>query len=336
VSSQSASHNALGSGPRAAARLDLSGRERDKFYLSRAGHEVAELSYLSGADGVEDARVFAHADLDRDGFEDLIVVNRNAPLLRIYRNQLGPAQKRHFIGVQVEGARQRQAVGARLTARGCGLTQTREVAIGSGFATVNGLGVTLGLDRCDKLDELVVQFPLGERRSFKNVAADHYYRVVEGKGIKEVAGIYGARTPASAAPATSDLLGRLPKAARAKQRLVLVDLFATWCEACKRESPHLEALAAAFAKELDVVSVSIEPKDDADAVSRYRSALHAQHPLLAYDAALARELEPLFGATPTLPSTAIVDARSGQVLWHGAGLPTRSQLARAVFTQSPR
>src|SRR5262249_43086652 len=98
--------------------MDLSGHERDKFYISRGGKDVVELSYLSGADGVEDARAFARADLDRDGFEDLIVVNRNAPLLRVYRNVLGPSTKRNFIGVRVEGSRQREAVGARVTARG--------------------------------------------------------------------------------------------------------------------------------------------------------------------------------------------------------------------------
>src|SRR5207248_9363748 len=63
----------------------------------------AEVSYLSGADGLEDARAFAHADLDRDGYEDLIVVNRNAPLLRIYRNRVGPAQGGTFVGLSLKG-----------------------------------------------------------------------------------------------------------------------------------------------------------------------------------------------------------------------------------------
>ena len=63
MSSQSAAHNAMGNGPRAASRMDLSGRERDRMFLSRAAKDVVELSYLSGADGLEDARAFASADL---------------------------------------------------------------------------------------------------------------------------------------------------------------------------------------------------------------------------------------------------------------------------------
>ena len=339
MSSQSATKSALGAGPRAAARMDLSGHERDKFYLSRGAKEVVELSYLSGADGIEDARAFAKADLDRDGFEDLIVVNRNAPLLRIYRNQLGPSTGRRFIGVRVEGARQHDAVGARVTARGCGLSQTREIALGAGFATVNAMSLTLGLDRCPKLDELSVQFPGGERRSFKNVAAGGFYRVVEGKGIQALPGVYGARPPLVAEPRAVDAGRHLRDAVSrggADRPLVLIDLYATWCEACKRQQPHLDALASAFAATLDLVGVTVEPKDDDAAVRAYRAAQPTRHTLLAYDAALARDVEGLFGATPPLPSTLIVDRQSGAVVLRTRGLPTRSELERVIWQKTGR
>lgn len=334
MSSQSATRNALGAGPRASARMDLSGHERDKFFLSRGAKDVVDLSYLSGADGIEDARAFAKADLDRDGFEDLIVVNRNAPLLRVYRNQLGPSTKRKFIGVRLEGARQRDAVGARLTARACGLTQTREVALGSGFATVNAMSQTLGLGGCDKVDELSVRFPGGERRTFKDVAAGQLYRVVEGKGLQALPGVYGARATSRAEPRVADagrhIRDTVPKAA-ATRPLLMIDLYATWCEACRREQPRLDALAAALAGTLDVVGVTVEPKDDAEAVSRYRSAERAARPLLAYDASLLRDIEALFGGTPPLPSTLVIDRKSGAVLLQTRGVPSRSQLERLVW-----
>jgi thiol-disulfide isomerase/thioredoxin len=313
VSSQSATKNALGAGPRASARMDLSGHERDKFYLSRGGRDVVELSYLSGADGVEDARAFARADLDRDGFEDLIVVNRNAPLLRVYRNQLGPATKRHFVGVRVEGARQRDAVGARVTARGCGVTQTREVAIGAGFATVNAMALTFGLDRCQRLDELSVQFPRGERRTFKNVAADAFYRAVEGKGLQALPGVYGARTVSAATPMERGRIAELVARMPGKAPLVLVDLFASWCEACVRTRPRLDALVASARGSVDVLRVTVEPKD------------------AGYDERAVREIDALFGGAPPLPSTLVVARRTGAVVLQTRGLPTRSDLERALW-----
>ena len=251
--------------------MDLSGHERDKLFLSRGAHDMVDVSYLSGADGLEDARTFAKADLDRDGFEDLVVVNRDAPLLRVYRNRIGPASKNHVLGLRVEGLREHDAVGTRITARGCGMTQTREIAIGAGFATTNSTTITLGLGTCTKLDELVVQFPNnGEKRTFRDVAADRFYRVVEGKGIQTVPNVYGrAATAQPASPAhirNSSRLAQLAASASGHARFVLIDLFATWCEACVRTAPRLDALTSALATDFDVLGVTIEETDDAATV----------------------------------------------------------------------
>jgi thiol-disulfide isomerase/thioredoxin len=312
--------------------MDLSGHERDKLFLSRGARDVVDISYLSGADGVEDARAFAKADLDRDGFEDLIVVNRNAPILRVYHNALGPATKNHFMGIRIAGAGQHDAVGARITAKGCGVTQTREIAIGAGFATTNAMTLTLGLGTCGKLDELAVHFPGGERRTFKNVAADAFYRVVEGKGIQTVQNVYGRTpVPATVAPAeTTSALAKLAAKTPGHAPIVLVDLFATWCEACVRTAPRLAALTSALADHLDVVGASVEPKDDAAAVERFHTEHGFTHAMLPFDEALADDVNALFGGTPPLPSIVLVDRKTGAIVLHSRGIPSRSDLERAI------
>ena len=312
--------------------MDLSGHERDKLFLSRGATNVVDVSYLSGADGIEDARAFAKADLDRDGFEDMIVVNRNAPLLRVYRNQLGPSTKNHFIGLGLEGAKQRDAVGARIRAKGCGVTQTREISAGTGFATVDAMSVTLGLGACDKLDELTVRFPLGEQRTFKNVAADAFYRVIEGKGLQPVAGVYDQHriAPVAHLDDTTSRLAKLAAAAKGQAPLVLIDLFATWCEACVRTAPRLDAMTTALAGKLDVIGVTVEPTDDAAAVERFRVAHSMTHPMVAYDEAVTTEVNVLFGSTPALPSTLIVDRKTGSIVLQTRGTPTRSDLERVL------
>jgi thiol-disulfide isomerase/thioredoxin len=117
--------------------------------------------------------------------------------------------------------------------------------------------------------------------------------------------------------------------------LVLVDLWATWCDACKRERPRLDAIAAGLAGALDVVGVTIEPKDDAGAVARYRAEQHLDRPLVAFDPVLARDIETLFGGTPPLPSTLLVDRKSGAVVLQTRGMPTRSELERALWQRQP-
>ncbi len=314
--------------------MDLSGHERDKLFLSRAAHDVVDVSYLSGADGVEDARTFAKADLDRDGFEDLIVVNRNAPLLRVYRNQLGPATKHHFLGVRLEGARQHEAIGARLTVKSCGITQTREVTVGTGFATENAMTLTIGLGTCSQVDELTVKWPLGDRRTFKNVAVDGFYRVVEGKGVQAVTGLYGRPPiPAIATPVMKSNLARLASTAQGHAPLVLIDVYATWCEACVRTAPRLDALAGALADQLDVVGVTVEPTDDAAAVAKFRRVHAIAHPLLTFDQALAHDVNEQFGGSQALPSTLVLDRKTGTVLLATRGVPTRSELERVVWSR---
>jgi thiol-disulfide isomerase/thioredoxin len=327
VSSQSSAYNALGSGPRQAARMDLSGHERDKLFLSLAGQRLVDVSYLSGTDGIEDGRALAVADLDRDGHDDLIVVNRNAPLLRVYLNRVGAASGRHFVGIRLEGAA--QAVGARVAVTACGTTQTRELSLGTGLAVTNSPTLTFGVDRCASIDELVVRFRRGERRSWSHLAADRLYRVVEGKGLKELPGAYAAREAAAAVAtdaAGQALLAGVPKSTLHGRRRVLIDLFASWCQACARQAPRLDRLAA-FDPELEIVGITVEPSDDEAALARLPAS---PHPRLAWNAPRAAAVRALMGEAPPLPSSLIVDVGSGAVLWRGAGLPTRSDLARVA------
>jgi thiol-disulfide isomerase/thioredoxin len=314
--------------------MDLSGRERDKLFLSRAGQSFADCSYLSGADGAEDARAFAHADLDRDGHEDLIVVSRNAPLLRVYRNAVGPARGGRFVGLSIKGGgtANRDGIGARVIAR-CGKTRLlRETERGAGFATTNSPSLTINLPAgCDALDELTVRFPGSETRVFQHVTTDRFYRVVEGKGIKEVPGVYAHRsTPRAQAPASPSALATAVKRLTGASGIVVVSYWATWCEACRREAPRVDALAASLAGRAQVVGVSLEPKDDGAAVSTHRAAHPAQHRLLPFDPELARATEALFGKTPPLPSAVVVDMRSGRVLLKTPGTPTRSALEQCL------
>jgi len=326
--------SALGAGPRAASRMDLSGRERDKCFLSLDGKGVAEASYLSGADGVEDARALALADLDRDGHEDLVVVNRNAPLIRVYRNVAGARGGRAFVGLELVGAAgRRDPVGARVEARACGRLHVAEVARGVGFGSGNSPVLTLGLDRCETIDELAVRFPSGERRRFAKVAARRFYRVTEGAGLQEIPGVYGGgRAPVAArAPSTGRALAAAVRRATASTaRLSLVSLFASWCEACASDAPRVDALAAALGGRASVVGLSVEPKDDAAAVAAWSRKVSARHPVAPYDARAAAAVEALFARTPDLPSTLLVDTTSGRVLLRTRGTPTRSELERAL------
>jgi thiol-disulfide isomerase/thioredoxin len=329
-------------------RMNLSGLERDRFFLSAGGASYLELSYLSGLDGIEDARASAVSDLDRDGHEDLVVVNRNAPLLRIYRNAVGPASRHHTLGLRLIGAgakgthaaraSSRDAVGGRVQIR-CGVRRLRrDVVMGAGFGGVSSLAITVGLGRCPRVDELSVRFPSGEEQIYRDVEADRFYTVSEGEGMREIPGLVRARpprtvagAPAFAAREVGSLLGSLGAAGRSGPRLLLISFWASWCRACDADHPRLQAIAEDYAGRLEVVSPSLEPKDDAEVARRVRTGARLGYRVEGYQEAIARAAEAIYGAPPALPATVIVDRASRRVELRTTGTPSRSEIEKVLW-----
>ena len=63
-----------------------SGFERSCFFAGNGSEGFVNQSAVSGLDYLEDGRGLAVWDYDRDGDPDLLVKNRNAPQVRILRN----------------------------------------------------------------------------------------------------------------------------------------------------------------------------------------------------------------------------------------------------------
>jgi len=92
----------------AAARLQsgasFSGHERNHVFLNQNGDDYVDVSGISGLDHPGDSRAFAVLDFDRDGWQDLAVVNANAPLFQLFRNRMderGDAGR--FVAIRFEG-----------------------------------------------------------------------------------------------------------------------------------------------------------------------------------------------------------------------------------------
>lgn len=117
----------------------------------------------SGADGIEDGRGVAVADLDGDGALDL-VVNNNAASPTVYFNRSiepgGP--EAHWLRVALEGrVSNRDAVGARVRLSVGDRTLTRWVEAGSGYASQAPAPVHFGLGSAPLPDALEVTWPSG-------------------------------------------------------------------------------------------------------------------------------------------------------------------------------
>lgn len=129
------------------------------------------------------SRGAAFGDYDNDGDLDILVVNLNGrPTL--LRNEGG--NRNHWITLKLVGTKSnRDAIGARVTAKIGGGMQAAEVRSGGSYISHNDMRVHFGLGDATRIDALEVRWPSGLIESFKDLTADRFYVITEGRGVGE-------------------------------------------------------------------------------------------------------------------------------------------------------
>jgi len=134
-----------------------------------------------GFDQPKVGRGLAYGDFDRDGDIDLLLTTNNGPAY-LYRNdQLSGNRSIRFRLVGTKS--NRDAIGATVRVLAGGVTQSRMVKGGSSYLSQSELPVTFGLEKRDKIDRVVIDWPSGRTEEYRNLAAGHGYECIEGKGI---------------------------------------------------------------------------------------------------------------------------------------------------------
>jgi enediyne biosynthesis protein E4 len=135
----------------------------------------------AGFDQPKVGRGLAYADFDRDGDLDLLLTTNNGPAY-LYRNdQLNGNRsiRFHLVGTKSN----RDAIGALLRVSTAGMTQSRMVKGGSSYLSQSELPVTFGLEKRDRIDRVVIDWPSGRTEEYKNLASGRCYECTEGRGI---------------------------------------------------------------------------------------------------------------------------------------------------------
>ncbi len=156
-----------------------SGRERNVLYANNRDGTFTDVSGAAGLDCLEDSRSFALADIDHDGRQELIVKNRSAPQIRIFRNiipNLGNGVSFRLKGRQSN----RDAIGASVTVKNENGEQVRILQAGSGFLAQHSKEVFFGLGSSSGPVRATVQWPGGEAEVFDNLPANHRIDIEEG------------------------------------------------------------------------------------------------------------------------------------------------------------
>jgi enediyne biosynthesis protein E4 len=143
---------------------------------------------VSKAAGIADMplkarRGAAFGDIANNGNIDIVVLNVGAPPSLLLNTNKIP---NHRILFRLVGTKSnRAAIGARVTIHAGGMTQFDEVRGGGSYLSQNDLRLHFGLGSATTIDSLEVRWPTGKTESFKGVAADKIYTIVEEHGIQD-------------------------------------------------------------------------------------------------------------------------------------------------------
>ena len=135
--------------------------------------------------------------------------------------------------------------------------------------------------------------------------------------------------PAPAAPASGATAGwTLDNNQRAtlsdyKGKVVLLDFYATWCEPCREETPHLVQLHKQYVNQgLQVIGLNVGGEDDRGEVPNYAKEFGIQYPLAFPDDEFA---DGLLGDNQNIPQVFVFD-RNGTLVKSFVGYGENSKV----------
>jgi tetratricopeptide (TPR) repeat protein len=271
-----------------------SGHERNCCFLntgSNAGSKgrFATISATSGLDFADDARAFALVDWDHDGRLDVWIANRNAPQLRLMRNQLESGGG--FVALRLAGngrTTNRDAIGARVEIVVPGKPpQIKTLRAGEGFLSQSSKWLHFGLGSATEIERVVVRWPGGAKETFRGIQPNRHYAVAQGTGRAEPwrpeartrlvlkAGASDSPAPSQRArvavitpllitpEAFKSTDGSLQELPVGRGNPVLVNFWASWCRPCLEELKQFTDRADELrAADIEVVALSVDGLED--------------------------------------------------------------------------
>jgi tetratricopeptide (TPR) repeat protein len=156
-----------------------SGYERNVFYANNRDGTFSDVSAVVGLDFLEDGRAFALADFDHDGRLEVLLKSRNAPQLRLLKNEIEELPP--SIAFRLQGTKSnRDAIGASITIESGSLRQTRMLQAGSGFLSQHSKDLFFGLGETNGPVHATVLWPSGAVQKLRDLPINHRLWVEEG------------------------------------------------------------------------------------------------------------------------------------------------------------
>lgn len=300
-------------------------------------------------------------DYDHDGWQDIAIVNTNAPFFELFHNEIGTdSGSSHsrsgqragemialrFVGgnhaAHASGYSNRDGYGARVVV-GLGETRiVREHRCGEGFGAQNSATMLIGIGGRARAEFVSVRWPSGAVQRVSDVEAGSLLTLFEDSSQSpDGSGFLRApyRIPAkkgkrAARRSDRDRMVVGPSLETAPARLRLYTTTATWCDACKRSLPQLAAIRAAFGgTELLMLGVPVDEDDGSQKLAAYVAKYEPAYQMLSElpESAVSEVISRVVAALDdeVLPASIVTDGQ-GNVLDTLAGVPSISALRKSM------
>ncbi len=335
----------------------LHGRERNRYFANRGGRAFVDASGLSGLDNPADSRGFAILDYDRDGWQDIALVNANEPLFNLYRNEMSSAgAKGGVIAIRFRGGNKtagpsseytgRDGFGARVTVEVGGQRLVREHRCGEGWSTQNSATMVIGIGGQAHAASVTVRWPSGRTAKIERVPEGTLLCAYENpadapNGMSFTTAPYRVDRATMTGVGQGDgrvagpefVMRGLDGRAR-PARLRAYTTFATTREECAAGLPALRRLRELLQAEgVDLALVPVDPADDDERLAAYNRRWRPTSRLVNVPAGRRAEVAAAFDAAVGggVPSTVVTDGE-GRVMGVTRGRPTLSML-RALLME---
>ena len=127
------------------------------------------------------ARGAAYADINNDGYLDVLVTTNNGPAY-LFRNE--GANTANAIRIKTVGTTSnRNGIGARIRVHSGGVVNWQTVHSGSSYCSQSELPLTFGLHKAGSAEEVHIIWPSGHQDTLKNLKANASYTIQEGGKI---------------------------------------------------------------------------------------------------------------------------------------------------------
>jgi thiol-disulfide isomerase/thioredoxin len=330
-------------------------RGTQRFFANRGGRAFVDVSGISGLDDPADSRGFGVIDYDRDGWQDVALVNANQPLFNLFHNEMPAAGfKSGMIALRFVGGSRtpnpvqqyacRDGFGARVTMDLDDTQITREHRCGEGWSVQNSATMILGIGTHAKAKSVVVRWPSGKTSQIDAVPEGTLLTVYENPaegptGQAFVSKPYRNATrptvPSTTPPTTAAVFPVRPLDRAAKPaRLRVYSSFATSCAPCTADVPLLLRLIEVLRPEgIDIAAVTVDPADDDSKLASFARQWKPKSRLVNLPTDKRQEIAAAFAkvlGTSTGATSTVITDDAGHVLAAQPGIPNLSTLRKLI------